>query len=374
MSEHLQPASVSKEFSKLGTPLKNFKTIVSIKRAASKLQKRGRHYAIKRLAVEGIVNLLEEPENQASFISLNGIEKFRALLEKNLIYYPEQKKICQALFHVSKNDDMRLSMYDHGFMDIVRHIVTDSNDPDLVFSILRALKFMSQPIEDRNVHKHTNAVTHLIPWNEFDLQFITSLLIGQKDIKTFKISLDIVRNIGCDDKYASVLIAYGGPQLLTCFFEASCSCTSSEIVRKSAASCIAAIAENSECREKLVSSRTGKMPDAIQLQEILDVSNANKKGALYIQQQTEQLRSATRCILDLSRGCKSAKEWMSHQQFVVALLQVVREKDIISVRCSAMILAELTGRSTVCFMIPYIDYVIESALLMESDKIAQVLL
>ena len=126
-------------------PLKHLTSIVSLKKAASKLHRRTRYYAIKRLAVEAIANLLIEKENQSAFVELSGVNLFRNLIRTNEVFYQEQKRICVALFHLSKNEKMRKLLYEKGLMLILRDVV-DEGTTDLIVSVLRALRNCAGPI------------------------------------------------------------------------------------------------------------------------------------------------------------------------------------------------------------------------------------
>ena len=63
---------------------------------------------------------------------------------------------------------------------------------------------------------------------------------------------------------------------------------------------------------------------------------------------------------------------MGSQQFVVALLQLVRTEDIVAARCAAAILGELISKSTFSFVLPYFEQLLDCTIHMETDKMAQV--
>ena len=358
--------------SKEEKPLQRLESIVSLKKAASKLHRKTRYYAIKRLAVEAIANLLEEPENQARFVELSGMSLFRNLIRTGEVFHQEQKRICAALNNLSKNEKMRRPLYERGLMLIVQDIVEQGN-VDLVVSALRALRNCAVPVaSDGGIPRPgARAPRQLIEWTSEDIRFISSLLLRSQDVRMSKLLLDIVRFIGGQEDHATDIIRFGGPQLLAKFFEASCSCTASASVRDSGRACIEALTRHDKSQSLLQAqdlSREGilsRMPDLLQ-------SSLKKRGADPAHAQAaDKLRSTTRCILDLCRGCTSAREWMSSQEFVVALLQLVRTRDIVAARCAAAILGELISKSTFPFVEPYIDELVESTIHMETDKMAQ---
>ena len=212
--------------SKEEKPLQRLESIVSLKKAASKLHRKTRYYAIKRLAVEAIANLLEEPENQARFVELSGMSLFRNLIRTGEVFHQEQKRICAALNNLSKNEKMRRPLYERGLMLIVQDIVEQGN-VDLVVSALRALRNCAVPVaSDGGIPRAgARAPRQLIEWTSEDIRFISSLLLRSQDVRMSKLLLDIVRFIGGQEDHATDIIRFGGPQLLAKFFEASCSCT-----------------------------------------------------------------------------------------------------------------------------------------------------
>ena len=185
-----------------------------------------------------------------------------------------------------------------------------------------------------------------------------------------KLLLDIVRFIGGQEDYATDIIKFGGPQLLAKFFEASCSCTASTSVRDSGQACIEALTKHDKSQSLLQSEFTKE--SIFRMPELLHSSLKKKSSDPEHAQAAEKLRSTTRCILDLCRGCTSAKEWMGSQQFVVALLQLVRTEDIVAARCAAAILGELISKSTFSFVLPYFEQLLDCTIHMETDKMAQV--
>ena len=151
--------------------LKKLTTIVSLKSAAKRAIKRTRHYAIKRLAIECIANLLEERKTHERFLSRGGMETFQRLLiqERNSVLIQEQKSICHALYHLSKNESIRKPMYERGFMSIVKALVNDEEtELDLTRSILRSLRLLTLPVIEETDKKSGNASTTRlaprIPW------------------------------------------------------------------------------------------------------------------------------------------------------------------------------------------------------------------
>ena len=139
----------------------------------------------------------------------------------------------------------------------------------------------------------------------------------------------------------------------------------------SSSRCIAAMSRhNGDAKDKgsADSPNATSSHDIYQLQQLLGTSIHSKEPA---QSHAEKLRCATRALLDICSGCNDAKAWMSHQEFVVALLQIVRTKDIVAVRCASAILAELTSRATVIWLLPHMAYIVESVISMETDLEAQ---
>ena len=364
------------------TSVSKLTTIVSMKTAAKRALKRSRHYAIKRLAIESISNLLEERENHELFLTNGGMETFKMLIqERNMILVQEQKRISHALYHLCKNEHIRKRVYEHRFMDIVLRIVSDG-ESDLVHSILRALRLLTTPIVeqvDKNGGDTGTRLAPRIPWTGDDLGLFSSILTMRSlDVKQFKLTLDIMRNVGAAQEHATKLIKKCGPELLTRFFEAAISRTYAgkpnavTDVIDSSSRCIAAMSrhhnDGAEEKGSPDSSRATSSHDIYQLQQLLGMSINSKEPA---QSHAEKLRCATRALLDICSGCCDAKAWMSHQEFVVALLQIVRTKDIVAVRCASAILAELTSRATVIWLLPHMAYIVESVISMETDLEAQ---
>lgn len=357
-------------------------TIVSMKTAAKRALKRSRHYAIKRLAMETISNLLEERDNHELFLTNGGMETFKMLIEeRNLVLVQEQKRICHALYHLCKNESIRKHVYEHRFMDIVRRVVSDG-ESDLVLSVLRALRLLTMPILEQVEKKGGESGTRLAPriqWTSDDLGLFSSILTMRSlDVKQFKLTLDIMRNVGAAQEHATKLIKKCGPELLTRFFEAAISRTCAgrpnavtEVI-DSSSRCIAAMSrlndEAQQMEESSESPNATSAHDIYQLQQLLGMSINSKEPA---QSHGERLRCATRTLLDICSGCCDAKAWMSHQEFVVALLQIVRTSDIVAVRCASAILAELTSRATVIWLLPHTGYIVESVISMETDLEAQ---
>ena len=173
-------------------PLKHLTSIVSLKKAASKLHRRTRYYAIKRLAVEAIANLLIEKENQSAFVELSGVNLFRNLIRTNEVFYQEQKRICVALFHLSKNEKMRKLLYEKGLMLILRDVV-DEGTTDLIVSVLRALRNCAGPIfRDEGLPKAAKmemAARQTISWTAEDIKFVSSLLLRSQDVRCVAVCL-----------------------------------------------------------------------------------------------------------------------------------------------------------------------------------------
>lgn len=167
-------------------PLKHLTSIVSLKKAASKLHRRTRYYAIKRLAVEAIANLLIEKENQSAFVELSGVSLFRNLIRTNEVFYQEQKRICVALFNLSKNEKMRKLLYEKGLMLILRDVV-DEGTTDLIVSVLRALRNCAGPIfRDEGLPKAAKKemdARQTISWTAEDIKFVSSLLLRSQDVR-----------------------------------------------------------------------------------------------------------------------------------------------------------------------------------------------
>ena len=139
-------------------------------------------------------------------------------------------------------------------------------------------------------------------------------------------------------------------------------------VRDSGSQCIAAMSKENETQ--IAASSTASSRDIYELQEVLGKSmSVNNRESAH--GHADKLRCATRALLDICAGCCDAKAWMSHQEFVVALLQIIRTNDIVAVRCASTILAELTSRSTVMWLFPHMKYIIESAFSMQVDLESQ---
>lgn len=393
LKREVKSNETSSSLSQAFTTSSEIAKIVSLKRTASKIHKKGKHYAIKRLAIESIANLLLEPENHKPFLDLNGISLLGHLIESNSVLYHEQKRICAALFYLSKNEEMRVPLYENDFIGILRFMIRNG-DQDTIFCGLKTLRNLAQPIHnsiDQNgtsgnkssfnesFHSTTDSEDHCkIDWSVDDIKLISSLVAMQGDLKSFKVALDIIRIIGFGERYLPEFLKFGGAQLIGKFFEAACDIGVGREVRSSALHCIQSISSADNAAD--TQRRIVKTPEILKLdslvlqaeEESLQSETARPGTALaktYAAQ--EKLRISTRCILDLSRGCQAAHNWMEKPTFIVALLQILRGRDIVSIRCSAQILAELVSSHTVKYIVPYVDYVVDVILNMEPDKLAQ---